>query len=374
MKKLMPRPAGWKLVVFPLLGAVLLAGGSLWARSTLFLARSGQRTEARIIAIVKAHEKSAELVIGAQYEVALRFADEQTLQVSFVDGIPVRLVQGQQQYAGPRLVALRTTPSSPSQQRLGELLAATERIVVADVKSIERQIMQSQAGEKDRQILSLDITERVRFFDNLPLPLSGLESKGGAISRVLTPQGAIKPGVPRERITTASFKKLDKQRDAQLIEQSKREVVITMHRSQSGTPQLLDASRDGFVFHERDFHYVFRPVYTYSVDGQEYTALSRYGRCHKLLGDMELGDVITVAYHPSFPQRATLTATTAGLSKDEPLLNRFNAMLETSLGRWYIPGLLLATAGVCLLVGLVMASLYWWPPQDAGMSDDVVKE
>jgi hypothetical protein len=375
MKKLMPRPAGWKLFIFPLLAALLLVGGFLWARSTLFLARSGERTDARIVAIVKAHEKSAELIVGAFYELSLRFADEQTLQVHFADGAPVRVVQGQQEYAGPQLAALRTTSSaSASQRRLVELMAVAERIVAADVKSIERLIMQSQAGAKDRQIVSLDLTERAVLFEKLPLPLSGLESKLGTVNRALTAQGTMELAVPVERITTASFKKLDKQRDAQRIEQYKREVVISMHRSRNGQTQPLDVVRDGFIFHERDFRYIFRPVYLYSVKGQEYTLLGRYGRRHKLLGDMELGDVVQVAYHPDAPQRATLTASTAGLSKDEPLLNRFNALLETSLGRWYIPGLLLATAAVCLLVGLVMLSLYWWPPQDAGLSNDVVKE
>lgn len=337
-----------KLLIFPATTMILIWVGTMAGGRSLQYFLKGQKTPGQIVAMCKIKPAETECVIDLGYE----------LLVEKTDGSRIEAVFDYPELTQLTVLSAEGTPLSldpAAQEEWSQTLSD-----LADWKSDEVvRFLQRENAKSDEHAVRIVKTERARLIAAIEGDLQDIIHNAGTLQAVVTGQGRFEAADAIEQITTIEFQYIG---GTELGEKLKTDVQRTVQRTLSGQP--VERDDEFFIFQESDHRILFRPVFSYSINGQDYMSFADVGSRMQQPKNSSFGQSMTVSYMPGDEANGLLAPDYSAVRQiiaDDGGLDALNMFFKITFSRWFFALTAYLIAIAHLMYALLFISLKIWP-------------
>lgn len=326
----------FNFLVFPVLTVIFLLLAWISGGKDFLTIVKGETADGVVTALVRCYdEERCDLIVDIQQELTLTRADGTSFS------------------ATADRTGIRNADQYSEKQR-----AALDAVTGVKTDSIKRFLLREEDKEGDDRIRSVTRTERTRLLQSLPGPIDRIElTENGRVASVHAGGRVLQAEDSDLLVTQIQAAYIG---GTEKAEKLKTDVITEASRTLNGEP--IDHESEDFVLYETDYHYVFRPVFTYTGEVGPVAAVADIGARKSPRGGHRIGDSMLIAYVPSEPGRATILSD-FGQLKELSLLDAINRFFEITFGRWFFPAVSLLVALVYLIMSVISVPLMLKPPK-----------
>ncbi len=333
-----------KLFIFPVFCVFCLLIAWLTSRDFLPELLHGERTDGRIVSMVRTYNEQQQDVIARVVQmVVLEQADGGRIEADIDNNA----------FESIRIISADDTQITNTTE---EIRALIEQASDGLADNTGRFLQREGKKEAADRIVRVVRREHAIMLQGVSAPIENFTLRGERLFSVVSGNADRSVLEADDIITTIEFTYIGGTEKA-------KELKIDVRRSVTRTlnDNPVEADNEDFIFYEKDFRYAFRPIFIFDTPGGKAVAISDTGARKSPKGVHKLGTEVKVAYLPG-KERDVILLSNFDEMKNLNAFDKLNFLFVASFGRYFFPLVFLLVGIVYALLSVTLFSLAIKPP------------